>query len=117
MESNITGTKSPRIEKQKAPINPMNGPIVGTATANNTTAVTRTVLEKKCVRRPFSERSSKWLYIPHNIVDKKWSLLEFIFDRIPRNFNAYKELKTKRTENSQCNEYLNSLCWSEIDSE
>lgn len=40
----LTGTRRPRIEKQKAPINPINGEIVGTATANNTAAVTRTVL-------------------------------------------------------------------------
>lgn len=41
----ITGTSSPRIEKQKAPIKPMNGEIVGTATANSTAAVTSTVLK------------------------------------------------------------------------
>lgn len=33
------------MEKQKAPINPINGDIVGTATANKTAAVTRTVLK------------------------------------------------------------------------
>lgn len=33
----------PKIEKQKAPITPTNGPIVGTATASNTAAVTITV--------------------------------------------------------------------------
>lgn len=32
------------MEKQKAPINPMNGEMVGTATANTTAAVTSTVL-------------------------------------------------------------------------
>lgn len=42
----FTGTKSPRMEKQKAPINPINGEIVGTATANKTAAVTKTVLKK-----------------------------------------------------------------------
>ena len=31
-----TGIKSPKMEKQNAPISPMNGPIVGTATANKT---------------------------------------------------------------------------------
>lgn len=31
-----TGIKSPRIEKQKAPNNPINGAIVGTATASKT---------------------------------------------------------------------------------
>lgn len=41
----LTGTKRPRIEKQKEPIKPMNGEIVGTATANRTAAVTRTVLK------------------------------------------------------------------------
>lgn len=41
---NITGTKSPRIEKQNAPIKPMNGEILGTATANSTAAMTSTVL-------------------------------------------------------------------------
>lgn len=42
----ITGTKRPRIEKQNAPIKLINGPMVGTATANNTTAVTSTVLKE-----------------------------------------------------------------------
>lgn len=41
----ITGINRPRIEKQNAPIKPINGEMVGTATANNTTAVTRTVLK------------------------------------------------------------------------
>lgn len=41
----ITGTRSPRIEKQKAPIKPINGEMVGTATANRTAAVTSTVLK------------------------------------------------------------------------
>lgn len=40
----LTGIRSPRIEKQNAPIKPMNGEIVGTAIANKTAAVTRTVL-------------------------------------------------------------------------
>ena len=31
-----TGIKSPKIEKQNAPISPINGPIVGTATASKT---------------------------------------------------------------------------------
>lgn len=39
------GMSKPRIEKQNAPINPMNGPIVGTATASSTDAVTRIVLK------------------------------------------------------------------------
>lgn len=45
--ANITGTRSPRIEKQKAPIKPINGEISGTATANSTAAVTSTVLYKQ----------------------------------------------------------------------
>lgn len=40
----LTGTRRPKIEKQKAPINPINGEIVGTATASNTARVTSTVL-------------------------------------------------------------------------
>ena len=31
-----TGTRRPRIEKQNAPISPIKGPIVGTATASKT---------------------------------------------------------------------------------
>ena len=38
-----TGISSPRIEKQNAPISPINGEIVGTATASKTAAVTRIV--------------------------------------------------------------------------
>lgn len=38
------GMSRPSIEKQNAPIKPMKGPIVGTATANRTAAVTRIVL-------------------------------------------------------------------------
>lgn len=45
----ITGTSSPKIEKQKAPIRPMKGEIVGTATANKTAAVTSTVLKSNKV--------------------------------------------------------------------
>lgn len=41
----ITGNNNPKIEKQKAPINPMNGPIVGTATAITTANVTKIVLK------------------------------------------------------------------------
>lgn len=43
----ITGTRRPNIEKQKAPISPINGEIVGTATASKTAAVTKTVLNKR----------------------------------------------------------------------
>lgn len=39
-----TGNKRPKMEKQKAPINPMNGPIVGTAIAMRTAMIARTVL-------------------------------------------------------------------------
>ena len=42
----LTGKMRPSIEKQKAPIKPMNGAIVGTETANTTAAVTRTVLQR-----------------------------------------------------------------------
>lgn len=42
---NYTGIRRPSIEKQNAPIKPMNGEIVGTATANKTAAVTRIVLK------------------------------------------------------------------------
>ena len=38
------GINRPKMEKQKAPIRPINGAIVGTATANNTAAATKTVL-------------------------------------------------------------------------
>lgn len=41
----LTGTKRPKIEKQKAPISPINGEIVGTATAITTASVTSTVLK------------------------------------------------------------------------
>lgn len=41
----ITGNMRPRIEKQKAPMRPMNGPIVGTQMAKTTAAVTMTVLK------------------------------------------------------------------------
>lgn len=37
--------RRPSIEKQNAPMRPMNGEIVGTATANSVAAVTRTVLK------------------------------------------------------------------------
>lgn len=40
----LTGTRRPKIEKQKAPISPINGEIVGTATAISTASVTSTVL-------------------------------------------------------------------------
>lgn len=39
----LTGMINPRMEKQKAPIRPMNGAIVGTRIANTTAAVTSTV--------------------------------------------------------------------------
>lgn len=45
MIKKLTGTSNPRIEKQKAPIRPINGDIVGTHTAKTTAAVTRTVLQ------------------------------------------------------------------------
>lgn len=38
------GINKPKIEKQNAPIKPMNGPMVGTATANRTAPMTITVL-------------------------------------------------------------------------
>lgn len=72
------------MEKQKAPINPMNGDMVGTATANKTAAVTKTVLK-------ITQISVFWIYlenlewrekehvkdfIPHDIVDKEWALCE-----------------------------------------
>lgn len=38
------GAINPSSEKQNAPITPINGPIVGTATASNTHAVTMMVL-------------------------------------------------------------------------
>lgn len=41
----LTGMSNPRMEKQNAPISPINGEIVGTATARTTAAVTRTVLK------------------------------------------------------------------------
>lgn len=39
----LTGMRSPKMEKQKAPISPINGEISGTATASATVAVTITV--------------------------------------------------------------------------
>lgn len=45
--SQLTGNIRPRMEKQKAPIRPINGAIVGTDTAKTTAAVTKTVLKIK----------------------------------------------------------------------
>lgn len=41
--------RRPKIEKQKAPIKPINGAILGHATANNTAAVTMMVLNGKWI--------------------------------------------------------------------
>lgn len=43
MTSMKAGAISPRIEKQKAPMTPISGPIDGTATASITQAVARSV--------------------------------------------------------------------------
>lgn len=120
------------MEKQKAPIKPINGDIVGTATANKTAAVTKTVLEiNQIIHRKNLEYSVlnektihgwKWKKkilansIPHDIVDEKWSLCEFFLHWIPCNLNAYEKLQTKRTEHGQCNEYFNHLSWPAMNS-
>lgn len=41
----LTGTNKPRMEKQKAPISPIKGAIVGTKIAKTTAAVTSKVLK------------------------------------------------------------------------
>lgn len=43
--SYLTGNIKPSIEKQKAPIRPIKGAMVGTETAKTTAAVTKTVLK------------------------------------------------------------------------
>lgn len=108
------------MEKQNAPIKPMNGDIVGQATANKTAAVTITVLRSEIFICIFIDihliRTSTFWWrlcsLPHDIVDQKWTSLEIVFDSIPADFQAHEELKTKRTIHSQCDQYTNGLCRS-----
>lgn len=78
------GMSKPRIEKQNAPINPMNGPIVGTATASSTDAVTRIVL-KLFQDYQLAHMKLMFYFVPHCIVDQRRPLLEFVLHTDPCN--------------------------------
>lgn len=107
----LTGMSKPRMEKQKAPINPMNGEIVGTATANRTARVTSTVLWIKLFSLVFYSRyvRTKSSKLPQSIVNNKRACGEVLLDTIPDNFQADIELKAKRAINGQCNKYFYGL--------
>ena len=55
----LTGNIKPSIEKQKAPIRPINGAIVGTETAKTTAAITKTVLKNKKIKNQLRRRNFK----------------------------------------------------------